>query len=515
MNFTLIAAGVIALTMLVWDSVEVGRNDAANLVNAVFGARLMARRRAVLIAGLAVILGATFSSQVIETTRKGIFDPTALGSDIWGAIAIYVSVYVVDTVLLYGFSAFGMPVSTTATLVASLMGAACAVGGPHIVRWGNVNDVALTIVYSIAFSGIGAFVVQRISRWALRDQSRALPTLLRHGWWVGGGMCAGMVYFLLLKGMKAVPWVKQFNVYWRAHLDPFVLVLLLWVLFAIVLLVLLLCLRDRMASGLFPSLAILGMVAMAFAFGQNDLANCAAPGLAVLNILYRHIKVGDDVAAATAVNIPIWVLFLCGILLFLGMRTRNAQRVTKTEVNTGSQGDHVALWAPHWCLWLASLVLKLRKRKPALAPAPTVTALGKKVHYDPLRASVMMAVAASVIALASDLGMPVSTTYVAFATILGSGLADRVYQRGDANLKIGRAIWVVFSWFAGAALAIGAAAVVALSVYKLQLFGMALAIAVNLVVRRVLQVRGDAQQRRIRDEARERMDPDRYATEYA
>ena len=108
-------ATMIGLAMLIWDCIEVGRNDAANLVNAVFGARVLQRRTAVIIAGLSVILGATFSSGVMETARKGIFDPSVLTVE--KALAIYVSVYFVDTVLLYGFSGFGMPVSTTACLV--------------------------------------------------------------------------------------------------------------------------------------------------------------------------------------------------------------------------------------------------------------------------------------------------------------------------------------------------------------------------------------------------------------
>ena len=36
------------------------------------------------------------------------------------ALAIYISVYLVDTILLYSYSAFGMPVSTTMTLVFEL-----------------------------------------------------------------------------------------------------------------------------------------------------------------------------------------------------------------------------------------------------------------------------------------------------------------------------------------------------------------------------------------------------------
>ena len=131
-DFVMLAA-LVGLAFLVIDCVEVGRNDAANLVNAVFGARVMSRRTAVLIAGIAVILGATFSAPVMETARKGIFDPTVLTVQM--ALAIYMSVYFVDTVLLYGFSGFGMPVSTTACLVFELVGAALFLAGPDNVNW--------------------------------------------------------------------------------------------------------------------------------------------------------------------------------------------------------------------------------------------------------------------------------------------------------------------------------------------------------------------------------------------
>ena len=72
------AAALIGVAMLIWDCVEVGRNDAANLVNALLGARVLRRQVAVMIAAIAVVLGASFSSPVMETARKGIFDPSVL-----------------------------------------------------------------------------------------------------------------------------------------------------------------------------------------------------------------------------------------------------------------------------------------------------------------------------------------------------------------------------------------------------------------------------------------------------
>jgi hypothetical protein len=203
------------------------------------------------------------------------------------------------------------------------------------------------------------------------------------------------------------------------------------------------------------------------------------------------------VSIATKVPIPYWALFLCGLLIVLGMSTRHAQRVTRAEVNTGSQFDKVALYAPAWCQGLARWLLSFRPKGRDLAPPPALSTRGKKIHYDAVRASVIMSVSASVIALASSRGLPVSTTYVAFAAVIGTGLADRVMARGDADLKVGRAIWVIFSWFSAALIAMAAAAVVARLVYHLEIFGLVIALGLNLTVRYYAKRRSDAQEERV------------------
>jgi phosphate/sulfate permease len=513
MNFFLWVAAGLALVMLIWDTIEVGRNDAANLVNAVFGARLMSRRRAVWLAGLAVVAGATLSSKVIETARKGIFEPGALETlarPEEAAIGIYLSVYVVDTVLLYGYSAFGMPVSTTATLVFTLLGAASVVGGGGIVNWVVSGKVIAAIILSIVLTGLSSFVIQRAFRAAIGERAGQRATMLAHGGWVGGAMAAGLCYFLLLKGMRQLAWIRALREYLFGTFGAVAVIFGLWGAFTIVIHILLVVFGKKAARLLFPVLAVLGMLAMAFAFGQNDLANCASAGLATLNLIWHR---DQGVVGATEIAIPRLALLVCGVFLMMGMTTRYAQRVTAAAASTGSQGDHVELWAPRWCLTLARVVLRWRRRAQSFAPRVPLTTTGEVVHYDALRASVIMAVSASVIATASDLAMPVSTTYVAFAAIVATGMADRIFQRGDSVLKLARAIWVVFSWFMGAAIAVVAGGLVAGGIYRLGVLGLAIALAVNLTVRRILKARSDAQEKRVREEALERMAPERYAEE--
>lgn len=500
-------AFVLAIGLLLWDCVEVGRNDGANIVNAVFGARILARRTAVWVAGVGVVLGAAVSSGVMETARKGIFDPTQFSGQLDKALAIYISVYIVDTVLLHSYSAFGMPVSTTACLVFELLGASFALGGGGVVKWHNAGMVVLAIIMSIIISGIAGFLIQRAMRGAIGQRTNDLTTLKIHGGWTAGGLLAGLTYFMLIKGMSNVAAVSVLRERLAHEVAPLVVVqfLILWAGYAILIHLVLYLFNQRAAQHLFSVIAVIGMICMGFAFGQNDLANCASPGLSALHLIgHRH----EGVRIATQIPISTLSLVGCGFLLLIGMTTRHAQRVTRAEVNTGSMNHHVALYAPRWCLQMARVMVKLRGKEPSLAPPAALTPQGKKLHYDPLRASVILGVAASVIATASSFDMPVSTTYVAFAAVIATGAADRILQRGDAELKIARTIWVVFSWFASAAIAAVAAAMICMLVYKLQAFGIIVGLALNLGVRFFFGNVADAQERRVREQARDRVAPE-------
>ena len=91
------------------------------------------------------------------------------------------------------------------------------------------------------------------------------------------------------------------------------------------------------------------------------------------------------------------------------------------------------------------------------------------------------------IASASGLGLPVSTTYVGFAAVVATGWGDKVFAGGDADIKAGRAIWVVTCWFLGAFISVVAAAIISYMICKLSVVGIALALALNLVLSSIRQ----------------------------
>lgn len=487
--------GIVAVVMLIWDTIEVGRNDAANIVNAVFGSRVLKRKQAVYLAGLAVIIGAWASSGVIETARKKIFFPETL--ELTDVLAIYIAVYLTDTVLLYSFSAYGMPVSTTACLVFSLIGGGFMLGGMDSVNWDKSGEVVLAILLSILITGIASFLIQRAFRGAMGQDCRDRDKIILHGPWVAGTLLCGLVYFLLMKGMKDIGFVGTIRDMTIGVYGAFPFVVFLWGLMSMIVYILIVAGGKWVQQNLFAGLAIIGMIAMAIAFGQNDLANCATPGIASWMILHN----GE---LALDMKVPSYLLLFCGLLLALGMTTRNAQRVTRAEVNTGSQADIVRLYAPKWCIALAKLYVP-RKEEEVLAPETAITENNRKLqHYDALRAAVITSVSASVIAFASGMKLPISTTYVAFAAVIASGWADRIFMRGDAHIKIARTIWVVTCWFLSALIAAISTGLCSKMISVLGTIGIAIGITINLTTRYVMKRRADRQEEILQKEITER-----------
>ena len=135
------------------------------------------------------------------------------------------------------------------------------------------------------------------------------------------------------------------------------------------------------------------------------------------------------------------------------------------------------------------------------------------MHYDSLRACVILSVSACVIATASGLKLPVSTTYVAFAAVVATGMADRILQRGDAALKLARSIWVVFSWFASAVIASTASAVLCLALVHLGTPAIAGGLVASVAIWVHIKRRADVQAKRVQEEAYERAHPEEFAPE--
>ena len=126
----ILLAGFAALDLMVGVS-----NDAVNFLNSSIGSRAAPRYVILGIATLGILAGVTFSSGMMEVARKGIFHPEFFTMP--ELLALFLAVMITDVILLDVFNTFGLPTSTTVSIVFELLGAAVAVATVKIVQAGE------------------------------------------------------------------------------------------------------------------------------------------------------------------------------------------------------------------------------------------------------------------------------------------------------------------------------------------------------------------------------------------
>jgi phosphate/sulfate permease len=118
MEIFIIAVGIL-MFCAVFDLMVGVSNDAANFLNSSLGSRVAPRYVIMIVASLGIITGVTFSSGMMEVARKGIFHPHFFTMP--ELITIFLAVMLTDILLLDLFNSFGLPTSTTVSIVFELV----------------------------------------------------------------------------------------------------------------------------------------------------------------------------------------------------------------------------------------------------------------------------------------------------------------------------------------------------------------------------------------------------------
>jgi phosphate/sulfate permease len=154
MDVGLIAIVVIALT---FDYTN-GFHDAANAIATAVSTRALTPRVALLLAGVANLIGALVSTKIAKTVGKGILDPTELHSAEGLTVVFAALVGAITWNLITWY--FGLPSSSSHALIGGLVGAGLAAGDS--VKWHGVYEkVVIPMVVSplVGFVLGGAFMV--------------------------------------------------------------------------------------------------------------------------------------------------------------------------------------------------------------------------------------------------------------------------------------------------------------------------------------------------------------------
>ncbi|MGO3305862.1 MAG: inorganic phosphate transporter [Sphingobacterium sp.] len=152
-------------------------NDAVNFLNSAIGSKAIPYKTIMIVASLGILCGAVFSSGMMEIARSGIFVPEKFSFQ--EVMIIFVAVMVTDVILLDIFNFFGLPTSTTVSIVFELLGAAVSLtlykiydGG---LSWGLIStyintekasEIVVSILLSVAVSFSLGMIIQYICRLA-------------------------------------------------------------------------------------------------------------------------------------------------------------------------------------------------------------------------------------------------------------------------------------------------------------------------------------------------------------
>ncbi len=468
---------VIALFVLAASDLVVGvGNDAVNFLNSAIGAKVASMKVILAVASLGVLLGTTFSSGMMEIARSGVFHPDQFYFN--EIMVIFLAVMITDIILLDTFNTYGLPTSTTVSIVFELLGAAVAVAIFKIVSIsGSLGELgtfintgrALVIISGILLSVVIAFsvgtIVQFLSRLLFTfDFKRRLPYF---GAIWGSVAITAIVYFILVKGASGASFMTPEKLDWIKSNTTLILGVF-FVFFAFLSQVLM----SVFKVNILKVIVLIGTFSIAMAFAGNDLVNFIGVPLAGFES-FKIVSADPSIDPTTftmesllqPVQTPTLFLLAAGIIMILSLLfSKKARSVTRTEIDLARQGEGYERFPPS--LLAQTIVRKIHSANKVLQKAvpdsikklidrrfakvpdrSEVASIGSAVHFDTIRASVNMFVASILIAFATSVKLPLSTTYVTFMVAMGTSLADRAWGRESAVNRVSGVITVIGGWF--------------------------------------------------------------------
>jgi len=502
---------IILIGLAIFDLIVGVSNDAVNFLNSSIGSRVAPRHVIMIIASLGMLAGVTFSSGMMEVARKGIFHPQFFMMP--ELITIFLAVMLTDVLLLDAFNTFGLPTSTTVSIVFELLGAAVAVSLMKIYAAGDsfatlVNYIntakAFAIIMGILLSVVIAFffgvVAQFLSRLVFTFDY--MSRLKRYGGLWGGLALSVITYFILIKGAKGTSFLTPETVSWiKTHTWTILSANL--VFFAIIFQILTTFTRINILK----PVVLVGTFALAMAFAANDLVNFIGVPLAGMSAYNVAMASGDPLNLSMAalqkkVQTETFLLLIAGTIMVITLWiSRKARTVTKTEVSLGRQDEGIERFeSSALSRIIVRMIYTLYGSVTRLIPIPVKRAIadrmdpgahvpvpttdGQAPSFDLLRASVNLMVASAVVSFATSLKLPLSTTYVTFMVAMGTSLSDQAWGRESAVYRVTGVLTVVGGWFFTAFSAFSVSLVFAfiISFFKLPaVFGLLL-LAVIIIV---------------------------------
>lgn len=378
-------------------AMNIGANDVANNVGPAVGSGALTIGGAIIIASVFEAAGALIAGgDVVSTIKKGIIDPVAFAGD--PMIFVYAMAAALLSAALWLTLATWLkaPVSTTHSIVGGVMGAGIAAGGFAVVSWATMGKIAMSWVISPVLGGIIAAGFLYIIKSEILHKDNRLEAAKKIVPILVSVMAMAFITYLTIKGLKKVwPDIVDLLPFLPDTKKPTIGIALIFGIIGAGVTYFFVKPRvtqkvatlenDRNAiNTLFTIPLIFAAALLSFAHGANDVANAVGPLAAIYDAL-AHTTI------SAKASIPLWVMIVGGVGISIGL----------------------ALFGPRLIKTVGSEITEL----------------------DQMRAFSIMMAAAITVVIASQLGLPVSSTHIAVGGVFGVGFLREWMDRKGTNEK--------------------------------------------------------------------------------
>ncbi len=499
-------------------------NDACNFLNSSIGCRAGTYNQAVAVAAIGVLLGACFSSGMMSVARNGVMQPEMF--TFHEVMVLYLAVMVGNIILLDTFNTLGLPTSTTVSLVFSLLGAAI---GMAVYTSGEfltcpladyINEercfkMVIAIFASVAIAFTVGAIVMWISRLIFSFRFKKIYNYIGPLWC--GLAFTAISYFIIFKGLKGSIFKEDIQLLVDQGLTGPIMAVagVCWVLIS--------ALLQHVCKVNTLRVAVLaGTGSLALAFAGNDMVNFIGVFMASKDAIFNSavnagnvgtLKMGEILAGDGAAASTFYLLAAGTIMVAALFLSKKARKVTETELKLSSSNTGKERFGSSQpARIIVRAAINTSRFITRITPKPIADFVGSRfipltpeeetgANYDMIRASVNLTLAALLISVGTDLGLPLSTTYVIFMVSMGSSLADRAWGRDSAVYRITGVLTVIAGWLLTGVAACLAALVVALIMAYGGTWGMIamLVIAGVLLIKSTFFTHDDKQEIRLID----------------
>ena len=464
---------LVFLLLLACSDLFVGvSNDAVNFLSGALGSRVASFKTVMIIASLGVLFGATFSGGMMTIARTGVYNPEMYSFE--NLMIVFFAVVITEVTLLNLFNKFGLPTSTTVSIVFALMGGGVSMAVLHLlstdeslltigqyVNTTRASVLIFGIICSVPIAFVGGTIIQYLCRLIFTFNYQRLYRY--YGALFGSFSVSAIAYFLLFKGAKGsalvTPEVLHFlNTY------TFELMLSIFVGFLVAFQLAILVFNFNV----FRVVILAGTFALAFSFAGNDLVNFIGVPLAALDSWSIFQSSGQSPADLMMSGLrevpktnPLYLLAAGSIMVLTLWFSKKAMHVVRTTINLSAsdRGDSEQFGSSLLGRLVVRHTIALNEFVQSVLPNGMKKVLESRFEalpvkkdevqlpFDAVRASVNLVVSSILIASATALTLPLSTTYVTFMVAMGTSFADGAWDRESAVYRVSGVLTVIGGWF--------------------------------------------------------------------